>query len=445
MTTTPPVDLVIAAVNAQIGRVGPGLYGVACSGGADSIALADAAIAVAGAAHVVVLVIDHGLVPEAAGAAEAVAGWARGRGAAGVIRRVTVARRGSLEAAARDARYAALDALADELGLACVLVGHTARDQAETVLLRLLRGTGPAGLAGIAARRGRFVRPLLELPRSAIDAYVAARGLPVWDDPMNDDRRLARVRVRRDILPALRRENPQLDAALLRLAGSAAEWLEVIDHLARPLAQFPIDAAQLAAHPAAVRKRAMALALEAAGLDYDAAHLAQLDRMVIAPDRGQVTLDVRGGSVTRTYGVMSVESRGGPTSVAGADRGERAALERQSREVQDDRGERAALERQSREVQDDRGERAALEVPHAGFELRTWRAGDRMRPARLKGRSRKLSDLYIDAKVPRAIRAAARVLVRTSDGAIVWAEHLGTAFGEACVIAPIPARSVGKF
>lgn len=402
MTSTSPVDPVIAAVNARIGRVGPGLYGVACSGGADSIALADAAIEVAGAAHVVVLVIDHGLVPEAAAAAAAVAAWARGRGAAAVIRRVTVVRRGSLEAAARDARYAALAELADELGLACVLVGHTARDQAETVLLRLLRGTGPAGLAGIAARRGRFVRPLLDLPRGAIDAYVAARGLPVWHDPMNEDRRLARVRVRRDILPALRRENPQLDAALVRLARSAAEWLEVIDELARPFARFPIDAAQLAAQPAAVRKRALSLALEAAGLDYDAAHLAQLDRMIVAPDRGQRAIDVRGGCVTRSYGIMSVDHVGEPTQLA-------------------------------------------LEAPHAGYELRTWRAGDRMRPARLKGRSRKLSDLYIDAKVPRAARAAARVLVRTRDGAIVWAEHVGAAFGEPRTIVPIPARSEGKF
>src|SRR3954469_21927431 len=97
MTTTPPVDLLTAAVNAQIGRVGPGLYGVACSGGADSIALADAAIRAAGSAHVVVLVIDHGLSPAAAEAAPVVAGWARSRGAAAVIRRVTVAR-GSLEA-----------------------------------------------------------------------------------------------------------------------------------------------------------------------------------------------------------------------------------------------------------------------------------------------------------------------------------------------------------
>jgi tRNA(Ile)-lysidine synthase len=406
MTTTPPVDVVIAAVNAQIGRVGPGLYGVACSGGADSMALADAAIRVAGPAHAVVLVIDHGLVPGSAEVAAAVAAWARGQGAAAVVRRVHGTRRGSLEADARRERYAALDALADELGLACVLVGHTARDQAETVLLRLLRGTGPAGLAAIAAVRGRFARPLLGLDRAAIEAYVAARGLPVWHDPMNDDRRVARVRVRHDVLPALRRENPQLDAALVRLAGSAAEWLEVIDGLARPLARFPVAAAAVAAQPAAVRKRALALALEAAGVDYDAAHLEQLDRLVAGPDRGEVAIDLPGARVVRSYGAVSV-SMSAATST--------------------------------------RALPVALDAPHAGYELRAWRPGDRMRPARLKGRSRKLSDLYIDAKVPRAARAAARVLVRTSDATIVWAEHVGAAFGESCAIAPIPARTGGKF
>ena len=87
----------------------------------------------------------------------------------------------------------------------------------------------------------------------------------------------------------------------------------------------------------------------------------------------------------------------------------------------------------------------ALEAPHAGYVLRTWQPGDRMRPARLKGRSRKLSDLYIDAKVPRAARLVARVLVRTSDATIVWAEHVGLAFGESRSITPLPPRSDGKF
>lgn len=407
MTTTPPVDLLIAAVNAQIRRVGPGLYGVACSGGADSLALADAAIRAAGATNVVVLSIDHGLTPSSAATSGAVAAWARGRGAAAVVRRVDVARRGSIEAAARAARYAALEALADELGLVCVLVGHTARDQAETVVLRLLRGTGPAGLAAIPVQRGRFLRPFLAIGRDAIDAYVSAHALPVWNDSMNDDRRFARVRVRRDILPALRRENPQLDAALVRLAGSAAEWLEVIDGLARPFARFPIDSAALAAHPAAIRKRAVSVALEAAGLDYDAVHLDHIDRMVTAIEHGQVSIDVRGGTIVRSYGVLSVAPGDEPAPPL------------------------------------------PLEAPHDDYEVRTWRAGDRMRPARLKGRARKLSDLYIDAKVPRTARLGARVLVRRSDVTIVWAEHLGAAFGESCFrdarFAPFPTRSGGKF
>ena len=320
-----------------------------------------------------------------------------------MIRRVDVVRRSSLEAAARDARYAALDALADELGLACVLVGHTARDQAETVVLRLLRGTGPAGLAAIPVRRGRFVRPFLAIERAAIDAYVRDRALPVWSDPMNADRRLARVRVREDILPALRRENPALDAALVRLAGTAAEWLEVIDGLARPFAQFPIDGLTLASQPAAVRKRALSIALEAAGLDYDASHLDQLDRLLAAPEHGQRSVDVRGGAVIRSYGVLAIAPRGEPPPPP--------------------------------EIAD----------PGDGYEVRIWRPGDRMKPARLKGRSRKLSDLYVDAKVPRASRAGARVLVRISDAAIVWAEHLGSAHGEPCFEAVIPTRSDGTF
>lgn len=402
MTTTAPVDLIISAVNAQIGRVGPGLYGVACSGGADSLALADAAIRVAGAPNVVVLSIDHGLSLGSAAASDAVAAWARARGAAAMVRRVEVLRRGSLEAAARAARYAALDALADELGLACVLLGHTARDQAETVLLRLLRGTGPAGLAAIPAVRGRFVRPLLAIERAAIDTYVRANALPVWDDPMNRDHDIARVRVREEILPALQRENPQLPAALVRLACSATEWLEVIDAQAAPFARFPIDCEALARQPAAIRKRALSLALEAAGLDYDAVHLERLDRLTAAREQGEVSIDVRGGSVVRSYGALSIAPRELPAP-------------------------------------------PALMIPHDGFELRTWRAGDRMRPVRLKGRSRKLSDLFIDAKVPRVARANARVLVRLCDTKIVWAEHLGPAYGEPCFVASIPARSGGTF
>lgn len=356
-------------VNRWYGLLGPGLYGLACSGGADSLVLADAAIAELGASNVVVITIDHGLQKDAS---EQVVAWARAQGAAAVVRRVEVLRRASLEAAARDARYAALEAIADELGIEWVWMAHTARDQAETVLMRIVRGTGPAGLAGIPTVRGRFVRPLLRFPRELIDAYAAARALPTWDDPMNRDHRLQRVRVRDVVLPALRAENPAIDEALCRLGAAAREWTDVIDDHALPVARFPMP---IAGEPAIV-KRALALVLEQAGIGYEAAHLDAIVRL----RRTGAGVDLPGGRVERSYDhYVLVE----PRAVA------------------------------------------ALVVP--GCEVRVWRPGDRMRPARLKGRSRKLSDLFIDAKVPRDLRATARVAVR--DGVIVWAEHLGAAYG----------------
>lgn len=395
MTSTAPVDPVLAAVNAAIGRVGRGRYGVACSGGADSISLAHATIAAAGAADVVVISIDHRLQPGSGTVAQGVAAWAIEQGATAVVRGVDVEDRASVEAAARDARYAALEAIADELGLLAVFLGHTARDQAETVLMRIVRGTGPAGLVGIPATRGRFVRPLLALPRTSIDDYVTRHGLPIAADPMNEDLRLARVRMRADLLPQLRRENPQLDGALVRLAASTGEWLEVIDGLAAPFSRFPIDCPALAQKPAAVRKRALARALEAADLDHDAVHLEQLEALVLRPAHGEISVDVPGGRVVRSYDrlALAATAPAAPT----------------------------------------------LRPPAGPYLVRVWEPGDRMKPARLRGRSRKLSDLLADAKVPRAERAAVRVCVRTTDAEIVWAEHLGLAFDESPEVVPKPA------
>jgi tRNA(Ile)-lysidine synthase len=409
--------LVRAAVKLWIERLGPGLFGVACSGGADSIALADATIAEAGANHVVVLTIDHGLSRGSAKIAEHVAAWARGRGAGAVVRTVKVERRASIEAAARDARYRALDALVDELGLVWVLTGHTARDQAETVLMRIVRGTGPAGLAGIPTIRGHFVRPLLELPRAVIDAYVAEHELPTWDDPMNADESLARVRFRKRLMPLLRDENPALDDALSRLASSAGEWMAVIDELAEPFESFPIDCNALGLQPGAVRKRAISNALEIAGLTYDAVHLDQIDELVRAASRGEVAIDVPGGRLIRSYDRLTVA---GPSDAGPPDAGPPDT-------------ERPRLGRPTH-------------VPPSGpYALRTWQPGDRMCPNRLRGKSRKLSDLYIDAKIPRELRRHAQVLVRTTDDVIVWAEHLGIAFGESPNVIPAPTRLGGSF
>jgi tRNA(Ile)-lysidine synthase len=376
-----------AAVEHVLGTVGPGLYGIACSGGADSMALADVAIEVAGPSHVVVLTIDHQLSAGADRVAAEVAAWARARGAAGLVRRVTVEREASIESAARTARYAALDTLAAELGLTAILLGHTARDQAETVLMRILRGTGPAGLAGIPPRReghAPLLRPFLAIDRGTIDDHVAQRALPIWDDPMNADHAITRVRIRREILPALRRENPQLDGALVRLAASTSEWLAVIDGLADGFSEFPIDCLALAQQPPAVRKRAVARALEAAGAGWDSVHLEAIDALITAPTRGEVSLDLPAGRFVRVYNEARFAIA--PTQVV----------------------------------------MLALAIPD-GCEVRAWAAGDRMRPARLHGKSRKLSDLFADARVPRSSRSDARVIVRSIDETIVWAEHIGIA------------------
>ncbi len=383
-----PVSIVRAAVNRWNDRLAPGLFGVACSGGADSMALADAAIDVCGASNVLVVHVDHNLSAGSSKVAVGVAAWARGRGAAAVVRTAVVARRASLEAAAREARYEVLTTVAREVGASSIWLAHTARDQAETVLMRIVRGTGPAGLAAMTAQRSLFVRPLLELPREVIDAFVAARSLPVWDDPMNADERIARVRFRDRHLPALRTENPALDDALVRLAEASREWLDVIDDLARPHARFPLDCPAVAELAPAVRKRCYALVLEAALLGYDATHLEQIDALVTRPAAGELHVDIKGARLTRSYDLLTpvLPSRPAPS--------------------------------------------APGPLP-PGHELRTFRAGDRMKPARLKGRSRKLSDLYIDAKIPRELRGSARVLVRTEDQVIVWAEHIGAAFGTA--------------
>src|SRR5712664_58707 len=165
---------------------------IACSGGADSVALAAAAArdgVPCSIGHV-----DHGLRPEAADEAEGVRELARQLGVPFFLHKIKWLniRDAGLEAAARTARYAALAGLARSARTPAVATAHTRRDQAETILLRLIRGAGPGALAGIRRRRElapgiELFRPLLEVSRAATEAYCAARGLRWFDDPHNVD------------------------------------------------------------------------------------------------------------------------------------------------------------------------------------------------------------------------------------------------------------------
>lgn len=214
---------------------------VAFSGGLDSSVLLDAMVRVAGASRVVALHVHHGLSPHADAWLAHCETFARERGVAFDARRVEVSRASgvSVEAAARDARYRALDAMCAVHGIRALWLAQHADDQAETVLLQLLRGAGLAGLAAMAPEflpanaSATRVRPLLHLLRAQLDHYASARKLRWIDDESNADLRYARNALRHQVTPALAVHFPGFRDALARTAAHAASAQRLLDALAR--------------------------------------------------------------------------------------------------------------------------------------------------------------------------------------------------------------------
>ncbi|HEV7194348.1 MAG TPA: tRNA lysidine(34) synthetase TilS [Pedococcus sp.] len=246
---------------------------VACSGGADSLALA--AATAFEARHLGLragaVVVDHGLQDGSAMVAQAAGDTCRGVGLDPVVVvRTDVPRvSGGPEAAAREARYAALSAAADDHRARLVLLGHTRDDQAEQVLLGLARGAGARSLAGMPRARDRFRRPLLGIARQQTRASCTHLELRWWEDPMNADPAYARVRARRALLDLERDLGPGVSAALARSADQLREDADHLDSLSRQavaaLGPGPWEVGQLAALPRAVRTRVWRLLTVAAG------------------------------------------------------------------------------------------------------------------------------------------------------------------------------------
>ncbi|WP_354239265.1 tRNA lysidine(34) synthetase TilS [Arthrobacter sp. UYEF20] len=212
---------------------------VACSGGPDSLALAAVAAYFARRGHVEghpvsvgAVVVDHQLQPGSAGVAATTAEVLRELGLAPVeIRTVDVAAAGmGPEAAARQARHAALEEAADRTGAGAILLGHTLDDQAEQVLLGLARGSGTRSLAGMRPARGRLLRPFLGLRRADTLEICAVEGLEPWHDPSNADPAYARSRTRVEVLPVLEEKlGPGVAESLARTAAILqldADYLE---------------------------------------------------------------------------------------------------------------------------------------------------------------------------------------------------------------------------
>jgi tRNA(Ile)-lysidine synthase len=290
----------------------------ACSGGADSMALA-AALAFeaprlgvrAGA-----VTVDHGLQVGSEGRAQEVAVRLRALGLDPVDTvGVTVGRQGGPEAAARDARYAALDATAERRGAAAVLLGHTRDDQAETVLLGLARGSGTRSLAGMAAvsgTGGRYRRPFLLLDRGTVRRGCLAQGITVWEDPHNQDPAYTRSRIRHEALPVLEKSlGKGVVEALARTAQLSRDDADALDQWAADAEadvagdDGSLDATRLYALPPAVRRRVLRRAAVAAGSPPGflfARHIEEVDRLVTGW-HGQKALNLPGGvAVLRANG-----------------------------------------------------------------------------------------------------------------------------------------------
>ena len=285
---------------------------VACSGGADSLALAFAAQhhAVRSKRPYAAMIVDHGLQLGSADVAARARSQLTAMGYTDVVvAPVTVhPTPDGPEADARAARYQALDAAA-HARQATVLLGHTLDDQAETVLLGLARGSGNRSLAGMAPRSGHLLRPLLRIRRQTTVGACTELGLVPWHDPDNADRRFTRVRVREVVLPTLETElGPGIAEALSRTADLVRDDADLLDRLAaeRFDGKDTLDCDHLLAQPPALRRRIIRLWLIGHGLgDLSLRHITSVEHLV-TQWRGQRLVELPGGSVSRVSGRLHV-------------------------------------------------------------------------------------------------------------------------------------------
>jgi tRNA(Ile)-lysidine synthase len=276
---------------------------VGCSGGPDSLALL--ALAVAADLAPIAVHVDHGLRAESEDDGRVVAHAAEQLGVASQTRSVHIATGPNLEARARDARYDALERARVDTSASVVLVGHTADDQAETVLLNLLRGSASRGLGGMAVRRDAVVRPLLGLRRADTEAVCATMGFTPVRDVMNDDRSFRRVWIRTEVLPALSdgagRDLVPVLARQAELLRADSDYLDELARAAWPPAPDRAPAAALAQLPLPLARRAVRQWLGA-----PPPSLAEVERvLLVARGEARATELAGGRRVSRHQGEMT--------------------------------------------------------------------------------------------------------------------------------------------
>ncbi len=276
MSLHPSVAAVRLAVRRALADLDPGdTVVVACSGGADSLALLAATVFEGrhGSWRVIGATVDHGLQDGSAEHADRVVAQMRELGVAeSVTARVRVDAPGiGPEAAAREARYAVLAQIAERFSARVVVLGHTLDDQAETVLLGLARGSGGRSLQGMRRTFEVFRRPLLDLPRADTETACVVEGIEFWSDPHNHEERFSRVRVRTKVLPLLEAElGPGVAATLARTADQLRADMAYLDSVAASALESArgdegLSVAALEPLPEAIRGRVLRLAARRGG------------------------------------------------------------------------------------------------------------------------------------------------------------------------------------
>jgi tRNA(Ile)-lysidine synthase len=424
--------------------------GVAVSGGVDSVGLllALAGIGPRWNATLVVLHLNHRLRGAESDGDEAfVRHLAERLGLVCIVEQADIRGiPGNLEDNARRRRYAFFSRAAAEHRLDRVATGHTRGDQAETVLLRLLRGTGPAGLAAIRTllpglhREGadssvfRIIRPLIECTRAQVQEYVHEKGERWREDSTNSHLGLARNRIRHRVLPLLRAENPAIDANLARLATLAAEdeqyWqAEIAKHLpalARPWRRgLVLDLAGLRNLHWALSSRILRAAIRRAASEApapDAPHLESIRRLLDAAE-GDGTVSLPGAIVTRSFDSLLVARPAPPPGPYHYPLSVPGSIAIPGR-VLSFRTAAPGNCRVSRYNTD--GVCCDYVTAPGRLELRNWRPGDAYRPAG-SSRPRKLKELFHRARIPSWERPGWPMI--TKEAEILWVLGFGPSAG----------------
>jgi tRNA(Ile)-lysidine synthase len=405
---------------------------VLLSGGADSVCLLDCAQRLGAVVHV--LHVNYGLRPGSDADEQFCRVLCDRMGVPVTVEHVKLGE-GNLQALARQARYELAERLAADH--ACdFAAAHTAGDQAETVLYRLAVSPGSRALLGMAQRRGRLVRPLLEASREDTREYCRERGLSWRDDPTNEDPRFARSRLRHEVLPVLRALSPAAERTIAETSFLLRDERLVIERAADGvIAQLgiPTSLEALRLEPIGLARTVLVRLAERAGGAGVALSRADCAAILALSDEGTQSLDLGGGlRAVAEYGALRfVAGEPQPPSApppieleipGEADFGDWAVLARVERVAQAAGGGFLPA----------RGDAllspGALEPP---LTIRAWRHGDRMRPAGLEG-TKTLQDVFTDNKVPREERDLIPVV--ECGGQIVWVA--GLAIGEEFRAAP---------